>query len=205
MICDICEIRVNSDKQHGLPRYSCAAPAPGEEKGYHASAQVEIVDPWVKSRLFKWLASRSFVKAFTKGDDELLKEIEEAEAEAALLRKNLQEFYDEAGAGRLSAAGLAAVEADMLPKIKEAEGKARALGVPAVVRDLVGLGEEEIAKAWENLDLAQRRLIAETLIEVRLKPQGPGKRDVPPAQFVAVIPKQLVQKKPRQAELAKAA
>lgn len=206
MICDICEIRVNSDKQHGHPRYSCAAPAPGDEKGYHASAQVSVVDPFVEGRLFKWLASPSFAKAYASGDDELLREVEEAKAEAELLQEQLKGFYKEAGAGKLSATGLAAVEAEMLPKIEDAGKRARALSAPAVVRDLVGLSEAEIAKAWKKLDLSQRRLIAETLLEVRLKPQGPGRRDVPPEQFVAVVPKQLIRKKqPKQAALAKAA
>ncbi|HZF90410.1 MAG TPA: recombinase family protein [Streptomyces sp.] len=197
MKCDICEIRVNSDRQHGLPRYSCQAPAAGDAKGYHASAQVSIVDPYVEGRLFEWLASPSFRRAFTRSDDELLREAEDAEAAARLLRAELEEFYELAGKGQLSARALAAVEAEKLPKIEEAEQKAQALGVPTVVRDLVGLSEDKIAEAWKGLDLGRRRKIAETLLEVRLKPQGPG-NVLPAEQFVSVVPKQLA-RPPRKA------
>ncbi|MFM9368098.1 recombinase family protein [Streptomyces sp. Da 82-17] len=196
MICDICEIRVNSDRQHGKPRYSCAAPAAGASKGYHASAQIEVVDPFVRRKLFRWLSSKSFAKAYAKGDEELLREIEEARAEAKLLRDELEEFYDEAAAGKLSARALSAIEAKKLPRIVEAEQRAEVLGVPKVVRKLVGLDEAALTTAWGALELSQQRLIVEALLEVRLKPQGPGrwKRGVPVEQFVAVVPRQLTRK-----------
>ncbi|MEU5130001.1 recombinase family protein [Streptomyces mobaraensis] len=195
MVCDVCEIPVGSDRQHGLPRYSCDTPGPEGEKGYHASAQVSIVDPFVQHKTFEWLASPSFAKAYAKGDAELLRDIAEAEAEVKLLQAELDEFYAEAGAGRLSARGLATVEAEKLPKIKEAQKRARSLSVPSVVRDLAGASIEEIEATWPTLDLSQRRLILETLVEVRLKPQGPGRRNVPPEQFVSVVPKQLVKQR----------
>ncbi|MEV5567590.1 recombinase family protein [Streptomyces sp. NPDC052196] len=195
MICDVCEIPVSSDRQHGLPRYSCAAPAPEGGKGYHASAQVSIVDPYVETETFKWLASPAFARAYARDDAELLREMEEAEAEATLLQAELDEFYAEAAAGRLSARGLVAVEAEMLPKIDEARNRARSLSVPSVVRELAGASVEEIRTVWPSLDLSQRRLIFETLVEVRLKPQGPGRRDVPVEQFVSVVPRQLVKRR----------
>ncbi|WP_405408855.1 recombinase family protein [Streptomyces decoyicus] len=190
MICDICEIPVNSDKQHGYPRYSCAAPAPAGQKGYHASAQVSIVDPYVERKMFEWLSSPSFARAYAKGDEQLMKEIDEAEAEAKLLQAELDEFYEEAGAGRLSARALVAVEAEKLPKIEEAKKRARSLSVPPVVRELAGASIEEIEKAWKVLDLSQRRAIIDALVEVRLKPQG-RLRDLAVEQFVSVVPKQL--------------
>jgi site-specific DNA recombinase len=208
MICDICEIPVNSDRQHGLPRYSCAAPAPKGQKGYHASAQVSIVDPYVERKAFEWLSSPSFARAYAKDDAQMMKEIEEAEAEAKLLQAELDEFYEEAGAGRLSARALVAVEAEKLPKIEAAKKRARSLSVPPLVRELAGASVEEIAKAWKGLELSQRRAIVEALVEVRLKPQGTGRRDVAVEQFVAVIPKQLIRRKKgaaAQAALAEAA
>ncbi|WKK26542.1 recombinase family protein [Streptomyces olivoreticuli] len=206
MICDICEIDVNSDKQHGLPRYSCATPGPEGEKGYHASAQTSIVDPYVEDRLFAWLASPSFAVAYAKGDKELLRAVEEAKAEAKLLQTQLDDFYAEAGAGRLSARGLAAVEAEMLPKIEDAKKRAQSLAIPPAVKDLAGASVDEIRAAWKHLEFAQKRLIVEALVEVRLKPQG-RERNKPVQTFVAVIPKVHLRatKAPGKAKLVKVA
>ncbi|GGP35395.1 MULTISPECIES: recombinase family protein [Streptomyces] len=195
MICDICEFGVNSDRQHGLPRYSCTTPAPEGETGYHASAQVSIVDPFVERKTFEWLSSPSFARAYAKDDAEMLRELEAAEAKAALLQSELDAFYAEAAAGRLSARGLVAVEGEMLPKIEAARKQARSMAVPPVVRELAGATMEEIEKAWRGLDLSQRRAIFEALVEVRLKPQGPGRRNVPVEQFVSVVPRQLVKRR----------
>ncbi|MEJ8652770.1 hypothetical protein WKI65_33080 [Streptomyces sp. MS1.AVA.3] len=140
--------------------------------------------------MFEWLSSPSFARAYAKGDEQLMKEIDEAEAEAKLLQAELDEFYEEAGAGRLSARALVAVEAEKLPKIEEAKKRARSLSVPPVVRELAGASIEEIEKAWKVLDLSQRRAIIDALVEVRLKPQG-RLRDLAVEQFVSVVPKQL--------------
>ncbi|MCA6093462.1 recombinase family protein [Streptomyces sp. SCA3-4] len=188
MICDICEIEVGSDRQHGLPRYSCQAPGPEGVKGYHASAQISIVDPYVEDRLFEWLASPSFARAYARGDKEVLQAMDEAKAEVKLLQEQLAQFYAEAGAGRLSAQGLAAVEADMLPRIEDAQKRAQSLAIPPSVKDLAGATVDEIREAWKHLELSQRRMIAEALIEVRLKPQG-RQREPAVQTFVAVIPK----------------
>ncbi|CAM5607616.1 hypothetical protein GCM10010329_17100 [Streptomyces spiroverticillatus] len=194
MICDVCEIPVNSDRKYGHPRYGCETPAPEGQKGYHATARVAIVDPYVESKLFTWLASPKFARAYARDDAEMLKEMEQAAATAKLLQSELDEFYAEAGAGRLSARALAAVEAERLPKIEEAKTRARTLSVPPMVRELAGASVKEIAKAWAVMDLSQRRAIIGALLEVRLKPQG-RRRNVPVEQFVVVTPKQA--KRPR--------
>ncbi|AUG78068.1 hypothetical protein CFP65_3267 [Kitasatospora sp. MMS16-BH015] len=191
MMCDVCSQPVGSDLKDTGPRYGCVQPGQGDEKGYHVSAKTEDVDPFVLGKLLDWLANPAFIAAFTQGDGELVKQIEEAEAEAALLSAQLDEFIAEAGAGRLSARALVAVEADYLPKIEEAKRKAQALRAPSVVRDFAGATREDLEKAWPALKLEQQRLIAATLLDVRLKPRGNSGKRLEVHEYVSVEPRRM--------------
>ena len=160
-VCDVCESLLSSNtRTGGGMSYACRRrPGPNGEKGYHAAAPMELVDRYVKSRLFEWLSSPSFIAAFTQSDDELLRKAEEAAAEAQLLNKRLQKFREKAIEGALSAESLSAVEAGLLPKIKAAEEHAKKLRAPSVVRDVVGASPEEVESAWNALTLPQQRHI----------------------------------------------
>ncbi|GGY65454.1 recombinase family protein [Streptomyces xanthochromogenes] len=177
MVCDVCGVVVGSGRNKYGPYYRCMQPKVEgrfEGKGYHTSGLTGPIDEYVEAKLFGWLSSPAFVAAYTKGDDEVMQQIEEAEAEVALLRSRLSGFRVKAIEGGLSPESFAEIEGGLLPKIKDAEKKARALKAPSIVRDIVGATVEEVAAAWELLELPQRRLIAEALLDVRLKkvPRG---------------------------------
>ncbi|MYT30493.1 MULTISPECIES: recombinase family protein, partial [unclassified Streptomyces] len=194
MVCHICEHPVGTHRtDSGNMNYLCKQPGRNGEKGYHVSAQMEPVDAYVLSWLFSWLSSPAFVEAYTKGDAELVQKIEEAEAEAELLRQRLDGFYAAAAEGKLSPEGLAAVEAQTRPKIKDAEDRAKTLRAPAIVRDIIGATVEEVRAAWEKLTLPQQRMITDALVEVRLKPIGKGRDSaaVPAEDYVSVEPRKL--------------
>ncbi|MEU3710519.1 recombinase family protein [Streptomyces catenulae] len=208
MCCSECRYPVVSDPtDYGL-NYQCKTPGKDGATGYHVSGKQAPIDAYVLGELFNWLASPAFVEAYTKGDRELQDQIADAQAEAELLSSRLEGFRDKAAEGDLSADSLAAMEARLLPKIRKAEEAARSLRAPEVVADLAGASREEIEKAWTRLQVAQRRVIVESLLEVTLHPVGKGRHSragVPISSYVTVVRKSLRPTVSKQSELAKAA
>lgn len=95
-----------------------------------------------------------------------------ARQEAEALRARLDEHYDEAADGRLSAAGLARVEARLLPKIESAERSAAAAATPAALRALVD-PSQDIRRRWDELPIAARKDVVRVLLDaVRVRPAG---------------------------------
>ncbi|MBL7519670.1 hypothetical protein I6A84_16580, partial [Frankia sp. CNm7] len=98
----------------------------------------------------------------------------------AELQGRLSGFYTNAAAGRISAEGLAAIEAELLPQITAAQTEADTVTVPLfVVRLVAGQpGEKEIRARVEALPVTTRRTLYRLLFEwIRVKPAG-GKRGV---------------------------
>ncbi|GAA1176202.1 recombinase family protein [Streptomyces rhizosphaericus] len=209
MGCSSCRVPVVSNPTDYGMNYQCKQPGQDGEKGYHVSGKQAPIDEYVRGELFDWIASPAFVEAYTKGDEELQKKIADAEAEAKLLKGRLKEFRDKAIAGELSADSLAAIESGLMPKINEAEKTAKALRAPDVVADLAGAASrEEVEGAWEQLTIAQKRLIVESLLEVTLHPVGKGRHSragVPISSYVTVVRKSLRPTVTEQSQLAKAA
>ncbi|MER6360070.1 recombinase family protein [Kitasatospora sp. NPDC001527] len=172
-------------------QYKCKTPAAGEIKGFHFSLDVELVDRHVEGQLFDWLSEPRWFAAYLAADEKRSKKHAEKQGELAILRARLDAFYKSAAAGETSPAALAAVERELNPKIKELEGELTRLRVPSVVRDIAVGRREDVAKAWKQLDLEQRRLIASTLLDVRLKSPGQGVRPTAETigRYVIVTPK----------------
>ncbi|QKW51706.1 recombinase family protein [Streptomyces buecherae] len=196
LLCDVCSTRMGAGRNKYGPYYRCLQP-PVEGlhggKGYHVSAKTHQIDAFVEAKLFAWLSSPAFVAAFNHDDDATMRQIEEAEAQVQLLRDRLQSFQEQAIVGTLSAESLAAVEAGLLPKIQEADRKARSLKTPPIVRELIGATPEEVAEAWKGIAIAQRRLVAEALLDVRLK-KGTRGGTVPIEERLLVQPRRQAQR-----------
>jgi len=91
----------------------------------------------------------------------------EARSEAAELRQRLDDAAAEYGAGNISTAMLGKVEADLTPKIKAAEKRARAAAIPPNIGDLAGEG---IERRWDALSIEQRREVVRLLLDVTVLP-----------------------------------
>ncbi|MFF0293179.1 recombinase family protein [Kitasatospora sp. NPDC004614] len=172
-------------------RLNCMAPGVDGKKGYHVSFDMELADDHVKNELFDWLASPGFIEAYVKSDEERAGKVSDAEGEIKVLTARLESFRQSAINGTMSAESFAVIEAGILPKIAEAEKTVMSLRVPSVVRGIAGATREEIATAWEQIDLPQQRLIVETLLEVRIKPVGRGIKPESAAPYVLVRPRKL--------------
>lgn len=90
-----------------------------------------------------------------------------AEKELQDLNNHLEEHYAEAAARRLSARGLAAVEAQVLPDIERARAKVRRLSVPA---DLDDLDPAEAVMRWPDFPPETKRKYLLALAEVTVAP-----------------------------------
>ncbi|MEU5424003.1 recombinase family protein [Streptomyces olivoreticuli] len=208
MTCSECKVPVVSNPTDWGMNYQCKTRGVGEEKGYHVSGKQDPIDEYVRGELFDWISSPAFAVAYTKGDEELTRRIADAEAQAVLLKGRLKEFRDKAIAGDLSADSLAAVEAGLLPKIKEAEKTARSLRAPEIVADLAGATRAEVEEAWKHLVLPQQRMIIEALLDVKLHPVGKGRHSragVSISSYVTVTQRTLRPPVKEQAQLARAA
>jgi site-specific DNA recombinase len=80
----------------------------------------------------------------------------------------------------LSAARLAALEAQLLPQIEAARASIVDRTVPAVVRDMAGPGAREV---WKRYDLAQRRATIRGVVKVYLNRGQRGVGAVTPGRF----------------------
>ncbi len=91
-----------------------------------------------------------------------------ATATAAGLRARLDEAVGEFTAGRLSAATLGKIEADMLPKIEAAEHAARRATFSPAVADAIG-------HDFGSLPMRTQREIIATICTVTIRPGGAGR------------------------------
>lgn len=86
---------------------------------------------------------------------------------------NLNGFYEQARQRKLSASGLVAVEAGLLPEIKRLEAKLAELNRPPVLRDLAGV---DVAEHFDDLEVTTRRAVVMALADLRLSRTGKGTR-----------------------------
>jgi site-specific DNA recombinase len=84
------------------------------------------------------------------------------------------------GRFRLSPVSLAALEAQLLPKIEAARARAQDASVPVVLRDLAGPRAREV---WEGYGLVQRRAAIRSVVVVSLNRAGKGAKVVRPERF----------------------
>lgn len=114
-------------------------------------------------------------------DQQQAEEAQEAMTEAAEKRARLDEFYDAAANGEVTAAAVARIEARLLPEIEAAERRAASVRVAPVLRDVV---RPDIADVWPTLAIGQRREVIRTLMDITLLPHQPGSRNDPSLRVV---------------------
>lgn len=106
----------------------------------------------------------------------------EAAAEAEALRAQLDSYS--AQAATLSPATLAKVEANLLPKIKDAERRSRIDTGSPLVAELAG---PNARGRWDSLTVPQRREIVRALVRVRVLAIGKGARFKPESVEVSPV------------------
>lgn len=107
-------------------------------------------------------------------------DMESARAELEALRKRMDGFYDQAASGKLSDAGLAAMEARLLPQIEELQQASRTDAVPEVVYDTVYPDSDVVWGRWRSLSLADKRTLIRALVDIVVYPTMTGRRPFNP-------------------------
>lgn len=156
--CGVCDKPLHSAKRGtGVRIYRCLS-------CLRCSASAAGMEGVVKEALLARMRLIDAKELFLpRVDDEALRLAEKEETD---LRKHLQEHYD-LPPGQLSAAGLAAIEAKLLPQIAEAEAKVKRLSLPPVLAELADV---DVVAEWDNLAIHVRRDLARTLATLILAP-----------------------------------
>ncbi|MFC0434584.1 recombinase family protein [Kutzneria buriramensis] len=163
-LCGRCGSTMGVIKADGYPSYGC-------RRTRHIVRNKARVDAFIEAALFAALESSDAADVFRVSQGE---EIADAFAEAKVLRARLDAFYAQAAQGKLSATGLAAVEADLLPQIEKAERKAEQAMLPPALLGLVG---PQARQVWGTLEPVQKRAVVRTVMTPRILPVGKGARN----------------------------
>lgn len=149
------QIHVTPDNRGRGDRYVC-----------HGDGCVSLAVPPADEVVSRYLCARFLlpdVRIMLAPDDSAARA---ARAKAAELRATLEQHYDEAAAKRLSAGGLAAMEARLLPLIAAADKRAQAAVAPGAVAELLAaadVGLARVQQTWASLPMAARREVIAAL------------------------------------------
>ncbi|MBX7464872.1 recombinase family protein [Streptomyces sp. MAG02] len=145
-----------------------------------------LIDAFVEEGVIAYLASDKAAAALIPKADE--GEEDAAGARLRALTTQLEEARAAAsrvgptGVMELSVGSLAAIEASLLPQIKQAEEEARPDNMPDFLRKLVGNPNAD--EAWFALHITQKRWILRRVVTVRLfKARKPGVRRIEPGRI----------------------
>jgi site-specific DNA recombinase len=173
--CAPCGARMFVLKNRGYLTYVC-------REGAHVAIRTTKVEAFVEELVLARLECEDAAKLFTV-PEWAESEAREAEGLAEELEARLTPFYAQAAAGKLSATGLSAIEADLLPQIEAAKNRTQAAKVapiPDVIRGLIGAPR----KRWPELTIYQRREALGLLIaELKVSRTGRGKRTLDPGRL----------------------
>ncbi len=125
----------------------------------------DALESYVERVIVAWLSDPRQGEDLAADGDSATAALARADAEQG--RVQLRQLYDDQKAGRVSATIATIEERRLLEVIGEAERRERAATRPAVLVDLIG---PQAQAGWDMLDLEGRRLIVETVAEIRLRP-----------------------------------
>ena len=163
--CGVCGRAVKVQPQrHEYMTYLC--------KKFCVARKLEWVDDLVVGLIVARLSEPDARSLFTDADDDVSETLEAVRDK----RARLEEFYEAAMRGNLTAAGLGKIEAQLLAEIEVLESRIRRYDVPTVVYDLAA----NPAACWATLSLEQQREVVRTLVEIRILPGHTGSKRFDP-------------------------
>ncbi|MEV0660173.1 recombinase family protein [Actinomadura luteofluorescens] len=176
--CFRCEGPLWAHPHHsGYRQYWC-------ESGRHVSVKADPIDDHVTGLLVRRLARKDAARLFavtpreTERTKKLMADVERWKAELAEAPKLVK-------AGKLSAVGLAGLEAALLPEIEKAERQLGAARVNPLLAQLIRPTVEEVFTVWSGLELRQQRTVIRAAFDViEVSSPGQGRRNVDPAEYV---------------------
>lgn len=175
--------RLRPKKVKGAVSYVC-------QRCYRVSMRAPMLEAFAVELVLGYVEREAFASSLLAADVERgdaaalavaqVRAYEAQLAEATVLAGQLVPGPGGALVPALSAARLAAMEADLQPKIDAALARARDASVPAVVRDIAGPGAADL---WEkDLDIGQRRVVIREVVRLQLNEGGMGARRIVPGR-----------------------
>lgn len=163
--CGVCGGRVKVQPQRNFyMTYMC--------KKFCVTRKMQWVDDLIVGLVIARLSQPDASVLFAAPDDDVTATLD-AIGER---RSRLEQFYEAAARGELSAAGLGRIEASLLTEIEVLESRIRRYDVPTVLYELL----ESPAERWATLTLEQKREVLRTLLEVRILPGHSGSKRFDP-------------------------
>lgn len=158
---------------------------------YRVSMRAAMLEAYAVELVLGYVEREDFASSLMAADADCGDAAARAVAEAKAYEAQLAEATELAGQlapGRggvlvpaLSAARLAAMEADLLPKIDAARARARDASVPAVLHDVAGPAARSV---WdEQLDIERRRTVIREVVRLQLNGGGMGARRIVPGRI----------------------
>jgi len=162
--CGVCGAKMRVVKNRGYHSYACY-------ERFCTSVRTVHLDEFVTEVVLERLALPAFLAtlAAPRGGEEG----QGAAEHVRELRERLEAFYEQAAAGKITAAGLARIEARLLADIEAAEHLAYAGRVPAVLREVTA---GDVRQRWEHLAVGTRRQVVDCLLSVRVNRTVRGAR-----------------------------
>jgi len=164
--CGVCGGPTTTTKQRGGYRiYTC-------KRKFCTARKQEWVDDLITRLIIARLSQPDAYELFQTPDNH------EALNSLAARRARLNEFYDAAAKGDITAAALGRVESALLREIADLERQVRVSVFPDAVYDVA----QDAEAVWQTLSLRQRREVVRWLVDIRLLPIGrTGRREFDPA------------------------
>ena len=168
--CGVCGTVVERIKNSGYESYTCSNP------GRHVARRIPKVDHLVSETVIGMCEQASVTSSEDPG-------IAEAQAEASVLRARLEAFYAQAEDvdNPLSPAALARFEKSLLPRIEDAERRARPTFDIPELTELYGPNARARWELWGDLEkvpdgILKRRAVVRALLKVTILPASAGRR-----------------------------
>lgn len=169
--CGVCGGRVHAlHDRRGRKFYECGAQ-------FCVARDLAKLDAYVTAVVLERLSLPDVAEAL--GDAGPSPEVERARQEGAQLRQRLDDVIDQFAAGNLTAATLAKVEGDLLPRIAAADAAVRRGAIPLAIDVPDGT---QVDAWWDGLEPEQRReVVGALLAAVVILPVGRGHRTFNPS------------------------
>ena len=167
------------------PRYRCKDKA-------HLTRNVAHVDKFVVATILARLSREDAVELLTPARPEI--DTEALRAEAAAIRKNLNEMAADQILGKVTKEQLYAATAIGKTRLDEITSILNTAVVDSPLNALIGV--DDIEAAWKSLTLAHQRLVVDTLVTVRILPVGHRGRGFDLASVEIRFKKQVAAEQP---------
>ena len=168
--CGVCDGPLRVQKNRGNFTYTCIT-----KNMWCTGLKVQTFEDFIHDLMVRRLQEPDVRSVLEARKDDTGK-ADKARTQVRELRERLEGFYLVAGQGKLSPAGLVAVEADLLPQIQAAQERAVVASIPPVVRQLL-TGDPKLAGTrWHDLTLLRQREALMFFMTIRLDVVGKGHR-----------------------------